>query len=169
MILRSIATVAIILLGICHAGDAAKETNMNATQSRSEPRGRAHAEAKITVHGSEAHPVDQNAGPALIDLRLNETFRGDMAGESSVRALEVRRDDHSASIVSMQRFQGKLGGREGTFVLQGSETVEKGNIKANWFVIPGSGTGDLSGLRGEGGFEGDFGKSSRGTLDYWFE
>ena len=30
-------------------------------------------------------------------------------------------------------------------------------------------TGDLSGLRGEGGFEGDFGKGSDGTLDYWFE
>jgi len=28
---------------------------------------------------------------------------------------------------------------------------------------------DLSGLRGEGGFEGCFGKGSDGTLDYWFE
>jgi hypothetical protein len=41
--------------------------------------------------------------------------------------------------------------------------------KATWFVVPGSGRGDLSGLRGEGGFEGDFGKGSDGTLDYWFE
>jgi hypothetical protein len=29
--------------------------------------------------------------------------------------------------------------------------------------------GHLSGLRGEGGFEGYFGKESDGTLDYWFE
>ena len=57
----------------------------------------------------------------------------------------------------------------GTFVLQGSEIVENGKIKATWFVVPGSGTGDLSGLRGEGGFEGAFGKGSDGTLDYWFE
>jgi hypothetical protein len=55
------------------------------------------------------------------------------------------------------------------FVLQGSEIVENGKIKATWFVVPGSGTGDLSGLRGEGGFEGEFGKGSEGTLDYWFE
>jgi hypothetical protein len=54
-------------------------------------------------------------------------------------------------------------------VLQGSEIVENGKIKATWFVVPGSGTGDLSGLRGEGGFEGHFGKGSDGTLDYWFE
>ena len=69
----------------------------------------------------------------------------------------------------MQRFRGKLRGRQGTFVLPGSEIVENGKIKATWFVVPGSGTGDLSGLRGEGGFEGQFGKGSDGTLDYWFE
>jgi hypothetical protein len=41
----------------------------------------------------------------------------------------------------VQRFRGKLGGRQGTFVLQGSEIVENGKIKATWFVVPGSGTG----------------------------
>jgi hypothetical protein len=54
-------------------------------------------------------------------------------------------------------------------VLQGSEVVKDGKIKATWFVVPGSGTGDLSGIRGEGGFEGQFGKGSDATLDYWFE
>lgn len=54
-------------------------------------------------------------------------------------------------------------------MLQGSETIENGKIKAKWFVVPRSGTGDLSGLRGEGGFEGDFSKGSSGTLEYWFE
>lgn len=130
---------------------------------------RAPAEAKITVQSSEAQPYDQTGGPALAEIHLNETFSGDIDGESPVRALQVRRDDQSASLVSMQRFSGKLGGRQGSFVLQGQETVEKGKIKATWIVVPGSGTGELSGLRGEGGFEGDFGKGSQGTLDYWFE
>jgi hypothetical protein len=104
-----------------------------------------------------------------MEIRLSETFAGDLNGESPVRALQVLRDDRSASMVSMQRFHGKLGGRQGTFVLQGSEIVESGTIKATWFVVPGSGTGELAGLRGEGGFEGEFGKGSDGTLDYWFE
>jgi len=98
--------------------------------------------------------------PALLEIRLGETFTGDIEGEAPVRALQVLRDDRSASLVSMQR---------GTFVLQGSEIVENGKITATWFVVPGSGTGDLTGLRGEGGFEGEFGKGSNGTLDYWFE
>ena|SRR5215472_9565060 len=130
---------------------------------------RVRAKAKITVQSSEARPYDQTAGPALMEVHLSETFTGDIEGASPVRALQVLRDDRSARLVSMQRFAGKLGGRQGTFVLQGSEIVEKGKIKATWFVVPGSGTGDLSGLRGEGGFEGDFGKGSAGTLDYWFE
>jgi len=197
MSLRTIAKVAIISLIAWPATNARSGTETNAPISRSasatsqqnergkqmnepesnratkqppaEPRARTRANAKITVQNSEAKPYDQTASPALIELRLNETFTGDIEGESPVRALEVLRDDHSAHLVSVQRFTGKLGDRKGTFVLQGSETVENGKIKATWFVVPGSGTGELSGLRGEGGFEGQFGKGSNGTLDYWFE
>jgi len=104
-----------------------------------------------------------------VEIDISEVFSGDLDGESTVRALQVQSQDKSARMVSLQRFRGKLGERRGTFVLQGSETVENGEIKAKWFVVPGSGTGDLAGLRGEGGFEGGFGKGSDGTLDYWFE
>jgi Protein of unknown function (DUF3224) len=139
-------------------------------QSQTEARTRTKARARITVRNSEAKPYDQTASPALVEVCLTETFTGDIEGESPVRALQVvQRDDKSACLVSVQRVSGKLGGRHGTFVLQGSETVENGKIKARWSVVPGSGTGGLSGLRGEGGFEGEFGKGSDGTLDYWFE
>ena len=156
MSFRTVAILAIIFLSTWQAATAQSST-------------RARAVAKITVQNSEAQPYDQTATPALVEIRINETFIGDIDGESTVRALQVQRDDKSTSLVSMQRFRGKLGGRQGTFVLQGSEIVENGKIKATWFVVPGSGTGDLSGLRGEGGFEGSFGKGSDGTLDYWFE
>lgn len=144
-----------------------RQSTMEQTQTKKPERTR--AEAKITVQSSEAKPYDQTASPTLIEVHLIETFTGDIEGESPVQALQVLRDDKSACLVSMQRFRGKLGGREGTFVLQGSEIVENGKIKATWFVVPGSGTGGLRGLRGEGGFEGEFGKGSKGTLDYWFE
>jgi len=113
-------------------------------------------------------PYDQSAGPALAEIHLNKRFSGDIDGESPVRALQIRGGDHSASLVSVQPFSRKPGGRQGTFVLQGSENVENGKIKT-WFVVPGSGTGELSRLRCESGFEGDFGKRSEGTLEYWFE
>lgn len=130
---------------------------------------RAHAEATISVHSSETTPFDLTGGPALRQIRLRESFSGDMEGESIAQALEVQHDDKTASLISLQRFRGRLGGRQGSFVLQGSETVADGKIRASWFVVPESGTGGLCGLRGEGGFAGEFGKGSTGTLDYWFE
>ncbi|HKP57434.1 MAG TPA: DUF3224 domain-containing protein [Polyangiales bacterium] len=138
--------------------------------SQPDPHERSRATARVTVHDSRAEPFDEAAAsPALVEIHLSETFAGEIEGESSVRALQTRRDDRSASMVSVQRFRGKVAGREGTFVLQGTELIENGKIKASWFVVPRSGTGALAALRGEGGFEGDFGKGSDGWLDYWFE
>jgi hypothetical protein len=83
--------------------------------------------------------------------------------------LQARLEDGTVSQVSLQRFCGRLGGCEGSFVLQGQGRVAEGKVKATWFVVPGSGTQGLAGLRGEGGFEGRFGQGSDAVLDYWFE
>jgi hypothetical protein len=151
------------------AANSQSTDHQDATTGLKTQQTRTHATAKVTVHSSEAKPYDQTTSPALTEIHIVETFSGDIDGESTVRALVLQRDDKSASQVSMQRFSGKLAGRQGAFVLQGSEIVKDGKIKATWFVVPGSGTGDLSGLRGEGGFEGGFGKGSDAWLDYWFE
>ncbi len=138
-------------------------------EQREMANSRTRAKATITVRSSQAKPYEQAENPVLVEVNIEETFTGDLDGASTVRALQVQHRDKSASMISMQRFRGTLGGREGTFVLQGSETVENGKINAKWFVVPQSGTGGLTGLRGEGGFEGSFGKGSDGWLDYWFE
>ena len=64
------------------------------------------------VTGSEAKPYDRTTNPAVMELHLNETFTGEIDGESPVRALQIQRDDRSASIVSVQRFSGKWGDRQ---------------------------------------------------------
>lgn len=133
------------------------------------PSNRTHATANITVQHSESKPFDETTTPTLKEIILEEVFAGDIEGESSVRALQIQNEDRSASMLSVQRFRGTLGQRHGTFVLQGSETVKNGKIEAKWSVVPGSGTGDLTGLHGDGGFSGDFGKASHGFLDYWFK
>ena len=173
----TLAVALLISMAWLTAQDQAKEDTQMKDQKSSQatgrsqkgPRERLQAKATITVQNSEAKPYDQSVSPALLEIHLNETFSGDIDGESPVRALQVLRADHSANLVSVQRFRGKLAGRQGTFVLQGSEVVQNGKIKAKWFVVPGSGTHGLSGLRGEGGFEGEFGKGSEGRLNYWFE
>jgi len=53
-------------------------------------------------------------------------------------------------------------------VLQDAGTLAGTVVKGNWFVVPGSGTGELVGLRGEGGFTAELGQHASITLDYRF-
>jgi hypothetical protein len=130
---------------------------------------RTRATADVTVKHSEVKPYDESAKPVLKELFLSETFSGEIEGDSDVRALQVAGEGGTTTMISLQRFRGSVGGKRGTFVLQGKQTIERGRIEATWFVVPGSGTDELAGLRGEGGFNGQFGKGSKGYLDYWFE
>jgi len=52
--------------------------------------------------------------------------------------------------VTIDRIVGTLAGKAGSFVLQGSGTYSATAGEAKWraFVVPGSATGDLRGLRG---------------------
>jgi hypothetical protein len=61
-----------------------------------------------------------------------------------------------------------MGGKSGTFVFQDEGTLKGTTVSGTWFVVPGSGTGGLRGLRGEGGFKAELGKKADITLDYWF-
>ena len=63
----------------------------------------------------------------------------------------------------------QLAGREGTFALQDTGTVDGSIVSGGWFVVPGSGTGQLAGLRGDGGFRASLGEGAEVHLDYWFE
>jgi hypothetical protein len=86
-----------------------------------------------------------------------------------VRALQIRGAAGEATQVSVQRVCGALDGRAGAFVLQGEGRICGEAVEASWFVVPGTGVGELCGLRGEGGFTGRFGQGSAAWLDYWFE
>jgi len=60
------------------------------------------------------------------------------------------RSDGSASFVGLERIAARINGRSGTFVLERRGTFEAGQAKESYSVIPGSGTGELHTLRGEG-------------------
>src|SRR5262249_47882178 len=97
------------------------------------------------------------------------TFSGDITGEGVVRFLQAIREDGSAGFVGIERVTGTIAERRGSFLLQNAGTLEGNLVKGDWSVIPGSGTGKLAGLRGEGGFEAELGQHASITLDYWFE
>lgn len=89
------------------------------------------------------------------------TFAGGLEGQGQSDWLLAYPTDGSASFVGLQNFEGSLDGRTGTFVLQMSGTFDEAGPHVTWSVVPGSGTGELAGLSGAGGYDNaDF------TLDY---
>ena len=131
---------------------------------------RTHATGRIEVKTYEPQPYEEvEDGPDLVEIHVTETFSGDIEGEGVVRFLQAVGPDGSASFVGIERVTGSIGGRQGSFLLQDAGTLEGTTVKGDWFVIPGSGTGELAGLRGEGGFEAELGQHASITLDYWFE
>jgi hypothetical protein len=129
-----------------------------------------HATGRIEVKTYEPQPYEEvNEGPNLVEIQVTETFSGDIEGEGVVRFLQAVRKDGSASFVGIERVTGSVEGRPGSFLLQDAGTLEGNTVRGGWFVIPGSGTGELSGLRGEGGFTAELGQHASITLDYWFE
>jgi len=136
----------------------------------SEAGARKRASAVITVHKYEPAAYDQPAeGPSLTRIHVEESFNGDITGDGVVEFLQAAQADGSASFVGIERVTGAVGGREGTFLLQDAGTVAGSIVSGDWFVIPGSGTAGLAGLRGEGGFRANLGEGAQVHLDYWFE
>jgi Protein of unknown function (DUF3224) len=135
-----------------------------------EASARTHASAVITVHKYEPAVYDEPAGGLVLTrIHVEESFAGDISGEGTVEFLQAAGADGSASFVGIERVTGTLAGRDGTFLLQDAGTVQDSIVSGDWFVIPGSGTGQLAGLRGEGGFRANLGEGAQVHLDYWFE
>jgi Protein of unknown function (DUF3224) len=131
---------------------------------------KAHATGRIEVKTYDPRPYDESPdGPQLVEVHVIEIFAGDIEGEGTARFLQAVRKEGSASFVGLERVTGRIANRQGTFLLQDVGTLEGGTVTGEWFVVPGSGTGELSGLRGDGGFTADLGQHASITLDYWFE
>ncbi len=129
-----------------------------------------HATGRIEVKTYEPITYDQPAeGPALVRIHVVEDFSGDIEGEGVAEFLQTARGEDEASFVGVERVSGRIGGKSGTFVLQDQGSLKGTTVSGTWFVVPGSGTGELQGLRGEGGFEAELGQGAEITLDYWFE
>jgi Protein of unknown function (DUF3224) len=131
---------------------------------------RHQATGTITVRTYEPTPYDQPAdGPVLSRIHVEEEFSGDIEGAGVVEFLQAQLSADAASFVGLERVSGSIGSRSGTFLLQDQGTLRGTTVSGDWFVVPGSGTGELAGLRGEGGFTAELGQGADITLDYWFE
>jgi flagellar basal body rod protein FlgG len=82
-------------------------------------------------------------------LTLDKKFHGDLEATSKGQMLAFSSSvKNSAGYVAMEQVAGTLQGRQGTFVLQHSGTMTRGNGQLVVTVVPDSGTDELVGLSG---------------------
>ena len=125
-----------------------------------------HAEATFTITSWEQ--VDDPApaeGPTLGRATVKKTFAGDLVGESTAELLMSGAGGDSAGYVAMERITAALQGRAGTFDLQHGAQMGGPDPRTYWLIVPGSGTGELRGIRGEARYQHDD-SGARFTLDY---
>lgn len=124
-----------------------------------------HATGSFEVKNWDEKPYSEIAGqPKFTQADVVYAYHGDFEGEGTIRYLMCYSSNNIAYFVGYEQMTGRLGDRTGTFVLQHSGTYEAGAVKDNVTVIPGSATGALSGLLGQGSCGGD--GEAVFTLDY---
>ena len=109
------------------------------------------AKARFAITTWDEKPFSEGKDlPKLTRASVAKTFTGDIEGEGNVEYLMMYRDDGSATFVGLERVVARIGSRTGTFVLQRIGTFENGQARESYSIIPGSATGDLLGLTGDG-------------------
>lgn len=108
-------------------------------------------DARFAITSWDEKPYsDGQDQPRLTRASVKKRYTGEIAGEGHVEYLMMYRSDGSAAFVGLERVVGRLAGKAGSFVLRRTGVFEGGLAKESYFVIPGSATGELEGLRGEG-------------------
>ena len=93
--------------------------------------------------------ADSQADALLGRLSIDKQLHGDLEATSKGEMLSARTAiDGSAGYVAIERVTGSLHGRKGSFVLQHSGTVTRGQQHLEISVVPDSGTAELAGLKG---------------------
>lgn len=94
------------------------------------------------------NPVD-TGDTQLGMMVLDKRYRGDLQATGSGRMLTgMTSVKGSAAYVAIERIEGELKGKQGSFLIQHSGTMTSAKQSLVITVVPDSGTGDLVGIEG---------------------
>jgi hypothetical protein len=148
---------AAIIAGACLflAFASALQTQTNAQNSKPAQKG-----APMTIHASGTFevkkvtpqpPDDEPIDSAVGRFSVDKQFHGDLEGISRGQMLGfgTGAKGSSSAYVALEKVSGTLKGRSGTFILQHSGSMTRGEMHFNITVVPDSATGQLTGLTGK--------------------
>ena len=93
--------------------------------------------------------TDDKGDPALSRMTFDKQFHGDLEGTSKGQMLAAGDPKTSGVYVAIEKFNGTLKGRSGSFILHHTGLMTRGAPQLSIEVVPDSGTGQLAGLTGK--------------------
>ena len=111
-----------------------------------------HATGAFDVQMQPQPAADESPTPGatLGRLWLNKIYQGDLQATAHGQMLSaVTPTTGSAGYVAIEHVTGTLQGRAGSFVLQHSGLMNRGEKQLVITVVPDSGSGELAGLQGQ--------------------
>jgi len=107
------------------------------------------ARGTFTVTMTPQPHADGVGAPAVGRMALHKVFEGDMTGTADGQMLALRTaTEGSAGYVAMDVVNATLDGRHGTFALQHSGVMTRGEKSLRIVIVPDSGTDGLAGIHG---------------------
>jgi hypothetical protein len=109
----------------------------------------AHAEGTFDAKTAPLASDDATAGTPIARFSLDKQYHGDLDAISKGEMLGAGNPaSGTAGYVAVEYVTGSLHGRNGSFALQHSSTMDQGRFDINIRVVPGSGTNELVGIAG---------------------
>jgi hypothetical protein len=98
-------------------------------------------------------PYSTADGITLGRARIEKTFEGPLTATGEVQMTSARCPESSAVYVAIERIEGTLDGKRGSFVAHHVGLSDRGAHSLSIAIVPDSGTGDLRGIRGTIGIQ----------------
>jgi len=114
----------------------------------------------------EATYEELDDGARLARASVTQKFTGDVAGDGAVEWLMAYRADGTAFFVGLQRVRGAVDRHDGAFVLETHGEFDGKVAKWSASVVPGSGSGELQGLKGAATFAAPLGGTASFEMEY---
>ncbi len=126
-------------------------------QTPGPPKAVTHKESSMPHHASGSFDVklapligEPGSDPVPGRMSIHKQFHGELEATSQGQMLMVGTEvKGSAGYVAMEKVSGTLQGRQGTFALQHSGTMKRGDAALSCTVVPDSGWGGLAGIDGK--------------------
>lgn len=118
------------------------------------------------IEASPEPPFDAADGVVIGRTAFRKTFEGGLRATSTLNMTSVMTPvEGSAGYVAVERITGEVSGRAGSFVVMHVGVMDRGRPSLSLEIVPDSGTGDLTGIRGSMTIDDDGGRHSY-TLTY---